>query len=333
MNPIRIGLIGAGGISGPHAAGYRKLAAEGMAEVVGVCDSVGSLAAVRAHELSAPHVFSDYRDLLALDVDAVDICLPHDVHAEVALAAIAQGKHVLVEKPVATTLEDAEHMIRAARAAGLILQVGHNERFDPQYQEMKRLLMEGAVGTVVSARADHNQDVRLPEAHWLRSAARSGGGALIGSGIHRVDLLRWFLGDVQEVYSVQRVLPERLEGEAVALTTLRFRSGAIASLSTNWAVRRFPWYELMWLYGTDGSMHNVGGLHLDSEARSPSALDFVLQPLPQKDSFTEEIRHFLGCVAQGYRPLVDGEEGMAALAVCLAAYRSAATGQPEAVSL
>ena len=333
MAPVRVGLIGAGGIAGAHAQGYRQLAVEGLVRVVGVCDAVPAAAARRARELSAPHACSDYRDLLALDVDAVDICLPHDLHAEVALAAIAAGKHVLVEKPVATTLEDAARMAQAARAGGLVLQVGHNERFDPQYQEIKRLVAEGALGAVFAARADHNQNVRLPEAHWLRSATRSGGGALIGSGIHRVDLLRWFLGDVQEVYSVQRVLEGRLEGEALALTTLRFRNGALATLSTNWAVRRSPWYELMWLYGTEGSLHNVGGLHLDSERHAACADGFVQWPLPVRDSFTEEIRHFLDCAGQGRPPLVGGEEGMAALAVCLAAYRSAASGRPEPVAV
>lgn len=326
-------MIGAGGIAGPHAAAYRQLASEGLVRVVAVCDALAAAARGRARELSAPHTCSDYRDLLALDVDAVDICLPHDLHTEVTLAALAAGRHVLVEKPVATTLEDAERMVRAARVTGLVLQVGHNERFDPQYQEMRRLVALGALGTVLAARADHNQNVRLPETHWLRSAARAGGGALIGSGIHRVDLLRWFLGDVQDVYSVQRGIENRLEGEALALTTLRFRNGALATVSTNWAVRRFPWYELMWLYGTEGSLHNVGGVHLDSEGSAACADGFVLRPLPQKDSFTEEIRHFLDCVGQGRTPLVDGQEGMAALAVCLAAYRSAATGRPEPVAV
>ncbi len=332
MDAVRIGLIGAGGIAQAHVRAYRHLAAEGLVRVAAVCDAVADAAARRARELSAPHAVSDYRDLLSLEVDAVDICLPHDLHAEVALAAMARGKHTLVEKPLATTLEDAGRMVRAARTAGVVLQVGHNERFDPQYQEMKRRIDDGVLGAIVAARADHNQHVRLPEGHWLRSAVRSGGGALIGSGIHRVDLLRWFLGEVSEVYSVQRTLPDRLEGEAVALTTLRFASGAIASLSTNWAVRRAPWYELMWLYGTRGSMHNVSGLHLDREVLADCDAGFIRVPLTAADSFTEEIRHFAHAVATGAEPLTSGEEGARSLAVCLAAYRSARLGQPVAVA-
>ena len=331
MAPLRVGLIGAGGIASAHARGYRQLAEEGLVRVTAVCDAVAEHAQRRAQELSAPHTCVAYRDLLALEVDAVDVCLPHDLHAEVALAAIAAGKHVLVEKPVATTLEDADRMVAATRSAGLVLQVGHNERFDPQYQEMKRLLDQGVIGDVFAARADHNQNVRLPGDHWLRSAARSGGGALIGSGIHRIDLLRWFLGEVVEVYSVERTLAGRFEREAAALTTLRFRSGAMATVSTNWAVRRAPWYELMWLYGTNGSLHNVGGLHLDSERVSDSDDGFVRVPLQQADSVTEEIRHFLGCITTRSNPLVSGEEGRQALAVCLAAYRSADLGVPVRV--
>lgn len=326
--PVRIGLIGAGGIAGAHARGYRTLAAEGLCRVTAVADTVPEAAARRAHELGAPHTFADHRDLLRLAgpdaPDAVDICLPHDLHAAVALEAFAAGRHVLVEKPIATTLEDARAMVAAARAAGLTLQVGHNERFDPQYQEMKRLVEAGTLGEVFAARADHNQDLRLPEGHWLRSGARSGGGVVIGSGIHRLDLLRWLLGEVAEVYQVQVDRPERLEPEAAAFTTLRLQSGAIAELSSNWAVRRFPWYEMMWLYGSRGSVHNIGGLHLDDGGTG----GFTPVPLAERDSFTEEIRHFVSCVATGTKPLVDGVEGLHALALCLAGYRSAAEGRP-----
>jgi predicted dehydrogenase len=330
MNPLRVGLVGAGGIAAAHGRGYRQLASEGLARVVAVCDVDAAAAARRAAEVAAPHVVRQYRDLWALEVDAVDICLPHDLHAEVALAALAQGRHVLVEKPVATTLEDGGRMLAAAAAAGLILQVGHNERFDPQYQEMKTLLDQGAIGAVYAARADHNQNLQLPPGHWLRRQARSGGGALIGSGIHRIDLLWWFLGEVREVYSVHRVLPGRLEGEALALTTLRFAGGAVATVCTNWAVRRAPWYELMWLCGTAGSMHNVGGLHLDSEGLPACDAGFVQRALPQKDSFTEEIRHFVECIRAARTPLTSGDEGLRSLAVCLAAARSARDGVPVA---
>jgi len=321
-DPLRIGLIGAGGIAGAHARGYRELAVQGRAQVVAVCDSVPAAAQRRAQELGAERACADFRELLGPGIDAVDICLPHDLHAPVALEAIAAGKHLLVEKPIATTLADARAMVEAARRAGVVLQVGHNERFDPQYQELQRLVAAGELGEVFCARADHNQNLRLPAGHWLRSAARSGGGALIGSGIHRVDLLRWLLGEVAEVYSVQVTRPERLEAEAAALTTLRFESGCIASLSTNWAVNRAPWYELMWLYGSLGSAHNVGGLHVERGG------EFVRLDLPQRDSFTEELAAFVDSARTGAPPLNSGEEGLATLGVCLAAYTSAAEGRP-----
>ena len=330
MQTVRIGLVGAGGIAGAHARGYAQL--RELGRVVAVCDVVGEAAARRARELEVERTYTDWRQLLAATgdqaVDAVDICLPHDQHAEVTMAALAAGKHVLVEKPIATTTEDAWRMVDAARRAGRVLQVGHNERFDPQYQEMRRLVLEGAIGEVFGARADHNQNVVLPAGHWLRDAVRSGGGSLIGSGIHRVDLLRWLVGEVVEVSNVQLIRPERLEGEALAFTTFRFSTGALGELSTNWAVRRFPWYELMWLYGSEGSLHNVGGLHLDSTRRPETSEGFVSIPLRAADSFTEEIRDFMECVREGREALVSGAEGARTLEVCLAAYRSAELGQP-----
>src|SRR5919204_465773 len=147
------------------------------------------------------------------------------------LDALDAGAHVLVEKPIATTLEEADRMVEAARRAGKLLMVGHNERYDPQYREMKRLVDAGMLGTIFCARADHNQNFRRAGEHWLKSNRQAGGGVLIGSGIHRIDLLRWLVGEITQVFNVQVAQPDRLEGEACALTTVVFANGAIGELA------------------------------------------------------------------------------------------------------
>ena len=120
MAVLRVGLIGCGGISRAHAAGYRLN--RDVARVVAVCDARRDEAVARAEELGAEAVYDDYRHLLAARggdaVDAVDICLPHHLHAEVAIAATRASKHVLVEKPIANTLAEAQAMVEAAQAAG-----------------------------------------------------------------------------------------------------------------------------------------------------------------------------------------------------------------------
>ncbi len=328
---IRVALIGCGGISRAHARGY--LQSPDLFEVVACCDERKELAEERAQQLGAEVVATNYRQVLARDdVDAVDICLPHHLHAEVAIAAAEAGKHVLVEKPIATTLEEADAMIAAAKKMGVVLMVAHNERYMPVYRKAKELVEQGVLGRIFLARADHNQFVRINERHWLWHKATAGGGVLIGSGIHRVDILRWLVGEIVRVWHQQVIVPERFsdEVEAASVTLFEFANGAIGELTCNWsayAAPTAPWYELLWLYGTEGSLHNVGGLFVASEKLPEGQSKFTQIPLPDEDSFVNEIRHFGECVRDGKLPLTSGEEGRKSLAVVLAAYQAAETGE------
>jgi len=324
---IRVGLIGCGGISRAHARGY--LQSPDLFEVVACCDERLELAKERGEQLGAKVVTADYREVLAReDVDAVDICLPHHLHAEVAVAAAEAGKHILVEKPIANTLEEADAMIEAARRAGVVLMVAHNERYMPVYRKAKELIEQGALGRIFLARADHNQFVQVGQRHWLKSKEAAGGGALIGSGIHRVDILRWLVGEIVKVWHRQVAVPERFsdEVEAASVTLFEFANGAIGELTCNWsayAAPSAPWYELLWIYGTEGSLHNVGGLFVASEKVPEWQGKFVQLPLPEEDSFVNEIRHFGECIREGKTPLTNGEEARKSLAVVIAAYQAA----------
>lgn len=323
MAVVSVGLVGCGGISRAHARGY--LALRDRVRVTAVCDADRARAEERARELEVSQVFTDYDEFLARSgVDAVDLCLPHALHAPAAIQAARAGKHILVEKPIATTLAEADQMIAAARTAGVVLMVAHNQRYDPLSQTIKRLLAEGALGPILCARADHNQDFQRPPGHWLRANRLAGGGVVIGSGIHRIDLLRWLVGEVAAVACFQTYQPARLEGEVAAVLSLQFAGGAVGEVVASWAVRRSPWGELLFLTGERGVLHNVGGLFLATPETDGA---FQAVPVPPGDAFTEEIRHFVQCVTDGRTPLTDGLEGRRSLEVCLAAYRSARTGR------
>jgi len=320
MKPIRIGVIGCGGISRAHARGYESLPE--ILQVVATCDEVESYAAERAQQLGAERTYTDYEKMLKeANIDAVDICLPHDLHAMVSVAASEAGKHVLVEKPIAITLAEADSMIAAAQKAGTILMVGLNERYDPAHEKIKQMIDDGVLGRILCIRIDHNQNVSLPEGHWIRSKARLGGGVLIGSGIHRVDLLRWFGGDVVKVANFQANQPERMEGEVADVMNALFESGGIGEVTTIWAVRKAPWYEGTWVYGTEGSVYRINGLFWDS------ADGYVQLDVPEADSFIEELRHFGQSILEKRTPLTNGVEARRSLEVVLAAYRSAETGK------
>ena len=323
---LKVGLVGCGYIAEAHVKGF--LALPDLVRVTAVCDLDPERARACGAQLGAERVFTSYDALLAESgVDAVDLCLPHTVHAPATVAAARAGKHVLVEKPIATSLAEADAMIAAAQTAGVTLMVAHNQRYLPQHQRIRALLDEGAIGPIYCARADHNQDFRPPERHWIRVRAAAGGGAMIGYGVHRIDLLRWYVGEIAQVGHFQVVKPGRFEGEASSVTILAFVGGAIGEVTINWVVRRAPWMDMLYLYGDHGSIHNVGGLYLDSEHDERSAGGFVAVDVPPGDAFAAQIRHFAGCVLDGREPLTSGADARKTLEVCLAAYRSAAMGQ------
>ena len=176
---IRVALIGAGGISRAHIPGY--LGCRERAEVVVIADPVEP-AALSAREAlgGTAEILADWR--LALeraDVDAVDVCLPHDLHEPVVVAAAEAGKHVLVEKPIARDLAEADRMIEAADRAGVTLMVCHDRRFHPLFARIKELLDDGAIGRPLCLRLDHNQRLQLSPEHWIFQKTRLGGGAIM----------------------------------------------------------------------------------------------------------------------------------------------------------
>jgi UDP-N-acetyl-2-amino-2-deoxyglucuronate dehydrogenase len=313
---LRVALIGCGGISAEHARAARELP-ELLRYTVAV-DEDPSRASTRAAEAGA-EALTDWRAALQrADVDAVDICLPHDLHAEVAVAAARAGKHVLVEKPLATTMADADAMLAAAREAGVVLMVAFCERYMPLYQRVKEIVASGALGRPLMARIDHNQWVVAPPGHWIRSRQRLGGGCVSSAGCHRLDLLRWFLGEPEAVSAMTVQRPEQMEGEVGGLVNLRFPSGAIGNLAILWSALLPPWYEELWIDGEEGRLHTHGGLHVASRR---TGTDEVLL-VPAGDGFTGELRHFAECVRDGRMPLTSGEDARKTLAVCLAAYES-----------
>jgi len=327
---LRLGLIGCGGISRAHLKGMRRLG--DLVRVSAVCD-LDQAAAEQAAQLAGGEVgvHQDYRELLARrDVDAVDILLPHHLHAPVMLEAAQAGKHVLCEKPIARTRAEAREMIAAADRAGIKFMVAYCERYANQHQAIHQLLADGAIGQLYLSRIDHNQWVAPPADHWLADPEALGGGAVAGSGTHRLDLLRWFNGEVTRVAAfTQHTGITAVRGEDAAAISLQFAGGAVGEMAISWSVGRFPWYEALWLYGREGVIHNVGGLQVARRQRDGTMGDFVPVELPHDDpaGFREEIRHFATCVLTDQPPLTDGEQALKALELVEAVYLAAARAE------
>ena len=325
---VRVGLIGAGGITRAHERGYR--AHSGTITVVAVADVVEEAVNARAAELGATP-YTDYREMIAsADIDAVDVCLPHHLHADAIVAAAQAGKHVLCEKPLCLTVEEAHRVVDAVRSNGTTLMCAHNQLYFPPVAKARELLAAGLLGRVYEVRTTdsfHN-DFDPANMGWRAHAATSGGGELIDTGYHPTYLLL-HLASAQEATTpteaVAMLSTHRLtfmEGEDSAQVLVRFANGVVGQMVTSWAYDEAPGTEKFSVVGELGSLSGTAD-SLTWVLRSGERRTLTFDPV---DAFSEEIGDFADCLRTGRRPLNTEVEGISVLGVLLAAYESARTG-------
>ncbi|MFN2433516.1 MAG: Gfo/Idh/MocA family protein [Gemmatimonadota bacterium] len=228
--PVRFGVVGCGGIGRWHARNIRLL--PGL-ELAAVADPDPQARARAGRDFGAPACAGADELLARGDVDAVSICAPPAVHAHLIEAAAAAGKHVLVEKPLALTVVQANRAISACEQAGVLLAVVHQQRARSSTRALERLLREGAFGTPLLASVVHTwfkTQAQLDRDPW-RGDAASGGGLLLDQAVHGLDLLVWFLGEPAWVVGASATLARRTRGEDTAAAVVGFRSGLLATLA------------------------------------------------------------------------------------------------------
>jgi len=325
--PFRVGIIGCGGISHAHALGFGNLPA--LFEVRAVCDSNEKAARKLAEPFGEPRICSDWREVIAdPEIDAVDILLPHHLHALVGVSALRAGKHVCLEKPLAITLSEGIELVLEAEASNAVFMVAFNERHRWSVRTIKKIVDEGRIGDVYMVRTDHNQNPRFAANAWYRNGQLAGGGALIGSGIHMLDLLQWFCGTATSVFATGVKLPEVLETETAASVIVEFaprKEGCpdcIGTLDISWAAPNHPWYQFLVVYGTRGTVSTLRGDVVSLRTAGEQEEFHAPEGDTWTDSFREELRHWGECIAQGTRPLTDAREAFRSLEICMAAYRS-----------
>lgn len=334
---IGICVVGCGGISEAHLQAYVK---HPGTEVVAVVDVIDRQAKRAAERWGARFSYTDYRKALERnDVHLVDICLPHCLHSEVSINAAEAGKHILIEKPMATSLNEADAMIEAARRNGVKLMVNQNKRFQTRHQRIKGILDEGLIGKMILAKSFYPQfiyDYLKAERGWMASK-KQGGGALMTLGIHNVDLLRWFVGDVIRVSAMlsrSKFWPKG-GGEDTGIILMEFENGAIGEVTISFSlknpfVRVDPNVMPLMLFGEIGSVQLDFDNHLlvFSEKLSDKPwglIDIPVKELPwivEKDSFYKAIDHMVSCILDNQEPLISGEEGRKSLEIIVAASKS-----------
>jgi UDP-N-acetylglucosamine 3-dehydrogenase len=307
-------------MGGVHLNAYANIP---EAEVVGVADPSRESAASGAR-LAGARPYSSYEELVAAeDVDVVDVCLPTAFHKNLAVKAARDGKHVILEKPIARTIEDAAEILEAFSGGGPRLFVGHVVRFFPEYVGIKEKIDAGELGTIGVVRNSRRSPFLRGWNDWYADW-RVSGGVLVDLVIHDFDFLRWALGDVERVYA-RGVLGREYNRLDYALVTLRFEGGAIAHVEAHWG---YP--------GPFNYSIEVAGSRaiLTTDSTEPATLDLVgsADQVPNLASGTSpyerELAHFVRCIATGEESVVKPEDAYEALRISLAATESIVEGKP-----
>lgn len=322
---LRMGVIGVGVIGKAHAARLRG--EDSPARLVAVADSSPEAAAAVAAEHGVAPAGSVDELLRREDVDAVVVAVPSGLHADVAVAALDAGKHVLLEKPIEISVAAADRILAAEQRSGRTLTVASQRRFAAENQFLHRAIREGALGTVTAATVEvalwRSQEY-FDSGAWRGTWELDGGGALMNQGVHLVDLALWLLGDVEEVYAHTGTLAhERIEVEDAVTITARLHSGALLTfLATTTAYGDLPIRMAV--------MGDGGAVVTESEriTRFTSRFGAELPELHVVDQQLAQLRDFVTAVETGSRPLVTGTEARAAVAFIEAVYESGRTGRP-----
>lgn len=316
---MRAAIVGCGRVGEKRARALGE-----TARLVAVADSDTERAGALAAWFPGCEVETDWRRLVARDdLDLVIVATPHDHLAEVAGAAAERGRHVLVEKPGARTLQELDGLIGVARRAGVNVAVGFNHRFHPALREAHALCSSGAIGSVISVRARYGHGGRPGyEREWRADPRAAGGGELIDQGVHLIDLARWFAGEFADVRGHLATLywPMRVEDNAFLLLTTA--AGQVAWLHASWT----EWKNLFCfeVFGREGKLQVDGlggsyGVERLTVHRLPRTLgppDTSAREYPGEDvSWRDELSDLVGRLEVGRPPAVGLEDARAALEI------------------
>lgn len=335
MSKIRVAVIGCGSISKHrHIPEY---AANEHVELVAFCD----LKIERAEEYAAQFgakAYTDYKQLLAeVKPDAVSVNLPNALHAPVSIAAAEAGAHVLVEKPMAGSTDEAQAMIEAAKKNNVFLMVGHNQRLMPPHVKAKEILDSGVLGKVISFRTSFGHPG--PEAwsidgrdSWFFDKPAAIMGAMGDLGVHKSDLIRYLLSDeVAEVSAfIGTIHKDGTEVDDNATCILRMQSGAIGTLVASWTY--YKGEDNSTVLWCENGVIKIG-THPDDqvivELRNGTVERYKVGAIATNTAQTTSgvIDEFVKSIVTGTKPSISGEEGMKSLNVILAAFESQATGR------
>ncbi|MFP4192804.1 MAG: Gfo/Idh/MocA family protein [Candidatus Hydrogenedentota bacterium] len=329
----RAGVIGAGAIAQTcHMPGYDAL---DNVEFAAFADPAKARHKEITERYRNARGYTDYKAMLANEaLDAVSVCSPNVFHAEQTIAAFEAGCHVLCEKPMAVTLDEAGAMLAAGAKAKRKLMIAFTNRLTEGPLACKQLLKDKAIGKPFMIRVRFAHGGPSPgwaKSHWFYNPELSAGGALFDMGIHAIDLCNWLIGPIRSVSGLTATLVKDIEVEDNALVQLEFKNKALGYIEVGWTSR--PGFVGFEIYGPDGSiicdydrgLTLCGGTLTAGQDGEPEWT--TLDRNPTKGGWDVQIKHWLDVIEGREKLTMDGQAGRAALEAALAAYESSKTGQ------
>ena len=336
---LRMGVVGLGMGQG-HAQGYQS---HSGAELVALCDVDEARLQTVAATMEVPEQYTDTRKMFRqAGLDAVSIAVPNKFHAPLTIAALQAGLHVLCEKPMATTVKEAERMQAAARKARRNLMINFSFRFNEASGALKQQVEAGTIGDIYFGRSVWHRRRGMPGG-WFTDKELAGGGPLIDLGVHRLDLALWLMGYPEPVAvsgstydliarKVARKERRKYTVEDLACGIVKFANGATLILEASWALNiREPEHMSTTLYGTRGSLvqKNVeGGYQFTAELFTEEEGNFFTKTLESRTVPTPSAYHeFVDSILEKRQPSATGEQGLKVMKILEGIYKSAEKGR------
>ena len=328
MKRVKFAVIGLGWFGEKHC---EVLSGIPQVELFALCTRNESRLQELAKRFNVSHTYTNYNELLDnTEIEAVNVVTMWDQHTGPTLAAISAGKHVFVEKPMASTLADCEAIVNAANTSDKYFMVGHICRFNPRYAAAKQEVASGRIGKIVSMYARRN----IPAS--VGASVLSKIGPIIGDGVHDTDLMLWYSGAKIETAYAQSLSVRGLRYPDIGWTMYRFNTGAIGVCENIWFLpdtTSFQIDERMEIIGTEGSIHihdtypNFSVCDKDGW-RSPDTTYWPMLHNLRAGALRDELVYFVNCIMNGEKPsVITPIESMEAVRACLAAEESAVNGQ------
>lgn len=335
---LKVAIIGVGAIANAHINSYLQF--KERCEIVALCDLYPDKAEAKKNEFGLnAKVVSDYKELLEEEIDLVSVCLPPYAHAPITVDFLNAGSHVLVEKPMASSLEECDLMIEAAQKSDKILSVVAQNRFTNPIMKLKQMLDTGLAGPILHAQVDSFwwRGHCYYDLWWRGTWEKEGGGCTLNHAVHHIDALLWMMGRPDHVQAfMSNVAHDNAEVEDLSIAMLRYPNGALGQITSS-VVHHGEQQQLIF-QGRDARISAPWKITASSSrpngfpeknAGLEEKLQQAYERLPNLpyEGHTAQIDNVLHAIESGELPLIDGISGRSTLELIMAIYKSASTGE------